>query len=93
MLVACATDASGTTYTDINKTVFAEASYVVTYKSNGDGTCTVTASSDEAVALRLQAFDYFYHSANKIKCIIVPEGTEVIGIDSLLVTYHTVDAD
>ncbi|MBO7737644.1 MAG: hypothetical protein J6S77_02940 [Clostridia bacterium] len=217
MLVACATDASGTTYTDINKTVFADAPYVVTYKSNGDGTCTVTdiivdysaetqvtvvipefspdgdkvtkvemkdfntlaslnvpvlitnesfnkikdtlkeieteerdidrfisfydpheqdgiyvleplineaeynrisdilknagytsqnaydaavevvntvpASSDDAVALRLQAFDYFYHSANKIKCVIVPEGTEVIGIDSLLVIYHTVDAD
>ncbi|MBQ5842978.1 MAG: hypothetical protein IIW63_07510, partial [Clostridia bacterium] len=54
---------------------------------------TVPASSDEAVALRLQAFDYFYHSANKIKCIIVPEGTEVIGIESLLVSYHTVDAD
>lgn len=217
MLVACATDASGTTYTDINKTVFADAPYVVTYKSNGDGTCTVTdiiidysaetqvtvvipefspdgdkvtkvemqdlntlaalnvpvliteesfnkikntlkeietedrdvnrfisfydpheqdgiyvleplineaeynrisdilknagytsqnaydaavevvntvpASSDEAVALRLQAFDYFYHNANKIKCVIVPEGTEVIGIDSLLVLYHTVDTD
>ena len=217
MLVACATDASGTTYTDINKTVFEEAPYVVTYKSNGDGTCTVTdiiidysaetqvtvvipefspdgdkvtkveiegfntlstlnvpvlitnesfdeiketlkeieteerdidrfisfydpheqdgiyvleplineaeynrisdilknagytsqnaydaavevvntvpASSDDAVALRLQAFDYFYHSANKIKCIIVPEEAEVIGIDSLLVIYHTVDAD
>ena len=217
MLVACATDASGTTYTDINKTVFADAPYVVTYKSNGDGTCTVTdiiidysaetqvtvvipefspdgdkvtkvemtdlntlatlnvpvlitdesfdaikasleasgldereirqfvsfydphenegilllepaiieaeyvrlsdilvkigytsqnaydaavevvntvpASSDEAVALRLQAFDYFYHNANKIKCVIVPEGTEVMGIDSLLVLYHTVDTD
>lgn len=217
MLVACATDASGTTYTDINKTVFADAPYVVTYKSNGDGTCTVTdiiidysaetqvtvvipefspdgdkvtkvemkdlntlatlnvpvliteesfnkikntlkeietedrdvnrfisfydpheqdgiyvleplindaeynrisdilknagytsqnaydaavevvntvpANSDEAVALRLHAFDYFYHSANKIKCVIVPEGTEVIGIDSLLVLYHTVDTD
>ena len=217
MLVACATDASGTTYTDINKAVFQEAPYVVTYKSNGDGTCTVTdiiidysasgsvtvvipqlspdgdkvtkveiegfntlstlnvpvlitnesfdeiketlkeanaderdirrfisfydpheqdgiyvlepaiieeeydkisdilvkigytsqnaydaavevintvpATGDEAVALRLQAFDYFYHSANKIKCIIVPEGATVNGAGNVSIFYHTVDND
>ncbi len=218
MLVACATDASVTTYTDINKTVFADAPYVVTYKSNGDGTCTVTdiivdysaetkvtvvipetspdgdkvtkveindfntiaalnvpvliteesfnllkqeikkideedgrelkrfvsfydpheqdgilvleplitaqeyarisdilkkagytsqnaydeavkvvntvpASSNEAVALRLQAFDYFYHSANKVKYLIVPEGTTVSGTDNLTLLYHTVEYD
>ncbi|MBO5982187.1 MAG: M56 family metallopeptidase, partial [Clostridia bacterium] len=217
MLVACATDASGTTYTDINKAVFQEAPYVVTYKSNGDGTCTVTdiiidysasgsvtvvipqlspdgdkvteveiegfntlstlnvpvlitnesfdeiketlkeanaderdirrfisfydpheqdgiyvlepaiieeeydkisdilvkigytsqnaydaavevintvpATGDEAVALRLQAFDYFYHSANKIKCIIVPEEAEVNGAGNVSIFYHTVDND
>ena len=217
MLVACATDASGKTYTDINKTIFADAPYVVTYQSNGDGTCTVTdiiidyssetqvtvvipefspdgdkvtkvdmkdfntlttlnvpvliteesfnkikntlkeietedrdvkrfisfydpheqdgiyvleplineaeynrisdilknagytsqnaydaavevvntvpASSDEAVVLRLQAFDYFYHSANKIKCVIVPEEAQVNGAGNVTILYHTVDAD
>ena len=217
MLVACATDASGTTYTDINKAVFQEAPYVITYQSNGDGTCTVTdiiidysasgsvtvvipqlspdgdkvtkveiegfntlstlnvpvlitnesfdeiketlkeanaderdirrfisfydpheqdgiyvlepaiieeeydkisdilvkigytsqnaydaavevintvpATGDEAVALRLQAFDYFYHSANKIKCIIVPEEAEVNGAGNVSIFYHTVDND
>lgn len=217
MLVACATDASGTTYTDINKTVFADAPYVVTYKSNGDGTCTVTdiiidysasgsvtvvipefspdgdkvtkvemqdlntlatlnvpvlitdesfdaikasleasdldereirqfvsfydphenegilllepaiieaeyvrlsdilvkigytsqnaydaavevvntvpANSDEAVALRNQAFDYFYHNANKIKCIIVPEEAEVNGTGNVTIIYRNVEKD
>lgn len=217
MLVACATDASGTTYTDINKAVFQEAPYVITYQSNGDGTCTVTdiiidysasgsvtvvipqlspdgdkvteveiegfntlstlnvpvlitnesfdeiketlkeanaderdirrfisfydpheqdgiyvlepaiieeeydkisdilvkigytsqnaydaavevvntvpATGDEAVALRLQAFDYFYHSANKIKCIIVPEEAEVNGAGNVSIIYRNVEKD
>lgn len=217
MLVACATDASGTTYTDINKTVFADAPYVVTYKSNGDGTCTVTdiiidysaetqvtvvipetspdgdkvtkveindfntiaalnvpvliteegfnkikntlkeietedrdvkrfisfydpheqdgiyvleplineaeynrisdilknagytsqdaydaavevvntvpANSDEANDMRLEAFGYFYHNANKIKCVIVPEETQVNGAGNVTILYHTVDED
>lgn len=212
MLVACATDASGTSYTDINKTVFADTPYVVTYQSNGDGSCTVTdviidysanakvtvvipeyspdgdkvtkvvldnfhtlaspnvpvlvteesfdeiktmlteagieerearqvisfydnheqdgilvlepainaeeyerlsdiltkagytsqnaydaavevvntvpANSDDAVKLRLQAFDYFYHSANKINCVIVPEEAEVTGLGSVKIIYN-----
>ena len=217
MLVACATDASGISNMDINKTVFADAPYVITYQKNGDGTCTVTdvivdysaegkitvvipeyspegdkvtkvnledfhtiatlnvpvliteesfdkiketltergstereirqvvsfydsheqegilvlepamnqaeyeriseflakidytsqnaydaavevvntvpANSDEATRMRLEAFDYFYHSSNKIKCIIVPEGAEVIGGKNVTILYHTVDKD
>lgn len=217
MLVACATDASGITYTDINKTIFADAPYVVTYKSNGDGTCTVTdiiidysaetqvtvvipelspagdkvtkvdmkdfntlstlnvpvliteesfnkikqslkdadlderdirrfisfydpheqdgiyvlepaiieeeynrisdilakigytsqdaydaavevvnivpATGEEADEMRLEAFGYFYHSANKIKCVIVPEEAQVNGTGNVTILYHTVDED
>lgn len=217
MLVACATDASGISNVDINKTVFADAPYVVTYQKSGDGTCTVTdviidysanakvtvvipeyspdgdkvtkvildnfhtisspnvpvlvteegfdeikallteagieereirqvvsfydphenegilvlepamnqaeyerlsdiltkagytsrnaydeavkvvntvpASSEEATELRLQAFDYFYHSSNKIKYIIVPEEAEVSGTGNVTILYHTVDDD
>ena len=217
MLVACATDASGTTYTDINKEIFASLPYVITYQKSGDGTCTVTdvivdysaegkitvvipeyspegdkvtkvnledfhtiatlnvpvliteerfytknatltergstereirqvvsfydpheqegilvlepamnqaeyerisgflakidytsqnaydaavevvntvpASSDEATRMRLEAFDYFYHSSNKIKCIIVPEGAEVIGGKNVTVIYRNVEKD
>lgn len=217
MLVACATDASGTTYTDINKTVFKDAPYVITYQSNGDGTCTVTdiiidysaetkvtvviprlspegdkvtkvetegfntlatlnvpvlitnesfdkikealkeanaderdikifisfydpheqdgiyvlepaivqeeynrlsvilanigytsqnaydaavevintvpATGEEADELRLEAFGYFYHNANKIKCIIVPEEAQVNGAGNVTILYHTVDDD
>ncbi len=217
MLVACATDASGISYTDINKTVFADAPYVVTYENNGDGTCTVTdvivdysangkitvvipeyspegdkvtkvvldnfhtlaslnvpalitnesfdeinalltekqltereirqvvsfydahenegilvlepamnaeeyerlsailekagytsqnaydaavevvntvpASSEEATELRVQAFGYFYHSSNKIKCIIVPEEAEISGEKNVTVIYRNVEKD
>ena len=217
MLVACATDASGKTYTDINKTIFADAPYVVTYQSNGDGTCTVTdiiidyssetqvtvvipefspdgdkvtkvdmkdfntlttlnvpvliteesfnkikqslkdadlderetrrfisfydpheqdgiyvlepaiieeeynrisdilakigytsqnaydaavevvntvpANSAEADEMRLEAFSYFYHNANKIKCVIVPEEAQVNGAGNVTILYHTVDED
>lgn len=217
MLVACATDASGTTYTDINKEIFATRPYVITYEKNGDGTCTVTdvivdysanakitvaipeyspegdkvtkvalddfhtiatpnvpvliteesfdeikaaleesgldereikrfvsfydpheqdgilvlepaidqaeyerlsdilikagytsqnaydaavevvntvpANSDEATRMRFEAFDYFYHSSNKIKCIIVPEEANVSGENNVTVIYHNVEKD
>lgn len=42
MLVACVADAKDVEYKDINKEIFADAPYVITYESNGDGTCTVT---------------------------------------------------
>lgn len=42
MLVACVADAKDVEYKDINKDIFADAPYVITYESNGDGTCKVT---------------------------------------------------
>ena len=42
MLVACVADAKNVEYKDINKEIFADAPYVITYESNGDGSCKVT---------------------------------------------------
>lgn len=72
MLVACAADANKAEYKDINKEIFAESPYVITYVSNGDGTCTVT---DIII-------DYSYEGQINVEVPAVsPDGDTVTAVD------------